>query len=554
MQAVYEFLGGIEENPIELTQEEIKETLSLPIGNDGVGNCEQLLESAGVLERLIASQNMASVRIDSDLPTLVDLLPKQARTQRKVLQSVERLVGPRRQELVQFNVRDLTVHDEFDLKSISPALRELNKLEAFTYVPPFRGRAIRMINHDLPFDKLEIDFEALERRKAQEYEKLDLVIRFALSGSCRQREILRYFGEDRRQTVWSLRQLPAARTISPRPVGGSRGQVSPLPLGEGQGVRAAGAQSLTTPDEKVDGKVLEAVRIVLSGVARTQAAIPLRQEPHRPDALRLEQRQDHEAAAEPAQHVRIAATPQADGSVADYRRADCPAVREQVDLEQFRPVLELTEFGDEVMKGKASLSCALPVPLDLLWKLRGEKPRPVSAPAAALPLPSAFSPDPEILKSLRQWRAEIADEAGVPFHYILSNETLAALARSRPRTRDELLAIKGIGPVKVERYGRALLEIVGEADEEKAEGGRRKAELENDAEAPNCEPYSPALSPLSPSPPSPVPLPPSPHAPHYWTQRLLAAGFTVDECAAIRGLTVEVVREHARRAEKEKEL
>ena len=42
VQAVYEFLCGRDENPIELTQDEIKETLGLPIGSDGVGNCEQL--------------------------------------------------------------------------------------------------------------------------------------------------------------------------------------------------------------------------------------------------------------------------------------------------------------------------------------------------------------------------------------------------------------------------------------------------------------------------------------------------------------------------------
>ena len=71
------------------------------------------------------------------------------------------------------------MNDEFDQTSIAHALRELNKLEAFTYVPPFRGRAIRMIRRDLPFEELEIDFEALERRKDAEYEKLDRVVRFA---------------------------------------------------------------------------------------------------------------------------------------------------------------------------------------------------------------------------------------------------------------------------------------------------------------------------------------------------------------------------------------
>ena len=41
---VYDFLRGQESDPIELTQQEIKEQLELPIGREGVGNCEQILE------------------------------------------------------------------------------------------------------------------------------------------------------------------------------------------------------------------------------------------------------------------------------------------------------------------------------------------------------------------------------------------------------------------------------------------------------------------------------------------------------------------------------
>ncbi len=93
VRRVYEFLCELDENPIQMTQQEVKEELRLSIGGEGVGNCEHLLESAGVLERLIASQNMASVRLDSDLPTLVDLLPKQAKVRRRVLQAVEAIVG-----------------------------------------------------------------------------------------------------------------------------------------------------------------------------------------------------------------------------------------------------------------------------------------------------------------------------------------------------------------------------------------------------------------------------------------------------------------------------
>ena len=99
--------------------------------------------------------------------------------------------------------------------------------------------------------------QALERRKAPEYEKLNRVIRFALSGACRQREILRYFGEENAAALRPLRQLPAARLRSP---GGAAGGEAPA---QGDAERR--------PDR---GKVLEAVRMVLSGVARTEARFP----------------------------------------------------------------------------------------------------------------------------------------------------------------------------------------------------------------------------------------------------------------------------------------
>src|SRR5208283_666943 len=195
IQQVYEFLASVDEDPIQLTQQDVKEQLRLTIGNDGVGNCEQILESAGVLERLISSQNMATVRIDSDLPTCVDLLPRQAKVRRRVLQAVEKIVGDQRDVLIQFRPQELSAALDMDQPAVAHALYELSESDWFTYVPPFRGRAIRMLKRDVPFEELEIDFEALEKRKAAEYDKLNRMVRFALSGACRQQEILHYFGE-----------------------------------------------------------------------------------------------------------------------------------------------------------------------------------------------------------------------------------------------------------------------------------------------------------------------------------------------------------------------
>ena len=580
VQAVYEFLCGLEQNPVELTQEEIKETLSLPIGNDGVGNCEQLLESAGVLERLIASQNMATVRIDSDLPTLVDLLPKQAKTQRKVLQAVERLVGPRRQELVQFTLRELKVLDELDHESISRALRELNNLQAFTYVPPFRGRAIRMISRDRPFEELEIDFEALDRRKAAEYEKLDRVIRFALGGSCRQREILRYFGEENATSCGHCDNCRLRSNISPLPTnlrsvpGEGQGATdrSPLPLGEGQGVRAK-ATIDNQEDNRIDGKTLEAVRIVLSGVARTQARFRCGKNVIAQMLCGSGNAKLKKLRLDKLSTFGLLEEPQTAGSTLVDRRADRDALHPAD-----RPRTISAGIGAHGVRNRGdeghgrvarSVAGAIGVAVEAAGNKGGRRKaeggrrseqascaggdKSVGA-AVALPHPPgdspspSTSPDPEILEALRQWRGEIADEAGVPLHYILTSETLAALARFRPTTNAELLSVKGIGPVKAERYGRAILEIVRderEREAEKAERGRGKRETHIAAHGAEGEPPGPAVASLS---SLPSPLSPAPSS-AYWTQRLLSAGFTVEECAAIRGLSREVVLEHARQAE-----
>ena len=48
---------------------------------------------------------------------------------------------------------------------------------------------------------------------------------------------------------------------------------------------------------------------------------------------------------------------------------------------------------------------------------------------------------------------------------IFPNATLAAIATARPRTARALLDVAGVGPVKAERYGEAVLALVAEHTE-----------------------------------------------------------------------------------------
>jgi ATP-dependent DNA helicase RecQ len=256
---IYEFLRKLNEDPIQLTLQEIKEALSLEVSGEGVSAAEKILEKAGALARLDSRQNLASVNLSSDLPTLVELLPQEAKNQRKVLRSLEKIVGDTRHDYVFFPLSKLEAISELDMASIARALRELKKLSCFDYIPPFRGRALRVLNRDIPFSKLQIDFSELERRKAAEYEKLEHVVTYARSRRCRQVEILDYFGDARLEKCCACDSCGGLFRMCGQPIALATPTI------------ASPKTTTTKPsDDSLTTKTLLVVRMALSGVARAE--------------------------------------------------------------------------------------------------------------------------------------------------------------------------------------------------------------------------------------------------------------------------------------------
>ena len=66
-----------------------------------------------------------------------------------------------------------------------------------------------------------------------------------------------------------------------------------------------------------------------------------------------------------------------------------------------------------------------------------------------------------LFEELRAVRRHLA--AGKPAYTVLSDQSLHEIARRRPATLADLGDIKGMGPVKLERYGDALLAVVESA-------------------------------------------------------------------------------------------
>ena len=69
--------------------------------------------------------------------------------------------------------------------------------------------------------------------------------------------------------------------------------------------------------------------------------------------------------------------------------------------------------------------------------------------------------DEELFERLRAWRKERADEESVPAFVVFTDATLQLIAERRPTSEADLLRISGVGPAKLQRYGEAVLGVVG---------------------------------------------------------------------------------------------
>ena len=113
-------------------------------------------------------------------------------------------------------------------------------------------------------------------------------------------------------------------------------------------------------------------------------------------------------------------------------------------------VLRLNAVARPVLRGEQTIR----------FRLEAEPQKKVKAKkrgAGAIDLPKEAG---ELLEALRMLRRRLADEQGVPSFVIFHDSTLMQLVTQKPQTRAQLAQISGIGAQKLEHYGAALLELL----------------------------------------------------------------------------------------------
>ncbi len=134
------------------------------------------------------------------------------------------------------------------------------------------------------------------------------------------------------------------------------------------------------------------------------------------------------------------------------------------DIEAYS-ALKLASAARPLLAGKERLELARPrfsTPGEAK-KPAGRRRRAGSADAPAALFDGSVEPDGPLYETLRALRRTLAEQAKVPAYVVFSDASLREMAILRPQTDDELLAVNGVGAVKLERYGAAFLEVLREA-------------------------------------------------------------------------------------------
>lgn len=118
--------------------------------------------------------------------------------------------------------------------------------------------------------------------------------------------------------------------------------------------------------------------------------------------------------------------------------------------------LALTNESRAVLKGERTL---------ILRREADRKAKNSPAPRSKSLQPDLPRGAQSAFEALRQWRAGIARDHGVPAYVIFHDATLREIALARPDSLKALAHVNGVGIKKLESYGRSILECIAEFEE-----------------------------------------------------------------------------------------
>jgi ATP-dependent DNA helicase RecQ len=290
-------------------------------------------------------------------------------------------------------------------------------------IPGRRVRGIKLLQPGLRASELPIDTGALREKEKRDRAKLKAMVAYAYGRECRQKMILRYFGDPELANCGACDQCSTKRSEKLRPP--SETEL----LTVRKALSGVARMSFRTNDGFVPRFGRNRVIQVLIG-SQAKEVLDARLNELTTYGLLREKRPNYlyELFRELEEAKLIYSTG------GQY------------------PMIGLTELGIAVMQSRESFS--------LVWP---EEPKLRDTKKSGRELQPEAPFDPELFEALRKTRAAMAREQGdVPHYIIFPDETLKAFARIRPETTEAARRIRGVGEIKAQRYLAPFLATIKE--------------------------------------------------------------------------------------------
>lgn len=192
---VYEYLLSYKQTKILLTYSDIKKSIGDDSPEMAIGTSIKILEQAGYVRRSRERIGQASFKLLASVSEARDCLGNRAKVQ---IETFNKFFGRFEKELVEGfegNLDEISSLINVNRETLNRLIKKLVTANILTYTPPFKGTEIEMLK-EVDSTDLDINTQAMKKKAAKAYTKLDMMEQYVFTTGCRQKYLLQYFGDE----------------------------------------------------------------------------------------------------------------------------------------------------------------------------------------------------------------------------------------------------------------------------------------------------------------------------------------------------------------------
>ncbi|MDY7030599.1 MAG: RecQ family ATP-dependent DNA helicase [Thermodesulfobacteriota bacterium] len=428
IEEVYGLLKAQEGEIKYLSYNELIQLTSRKISQMAFYSSLKILERFGLIERIPLSKNTATVLLMMKPEEAWDRIGDRAKKRRNLFRILLEDYGMEFNEDIEIRLEELCFRHQLDMENIKRVLHDLKDAHIIDYIPPSRGRGIRILDMDGKDGR--IDYSQLLTKKRRDKRKLDKMMEYAQTPSCRRNFILSYFGDASLKE--NCRSCDSCVSMNARPH----------------------KRSLTDEEFVIVQKILSCVARMEGGYTLEMLVKVLRGSlAQQVKAFGFHRLSTHGILKDFKKPLTIKIIEELITAGCIEKKETSMIIRGY--LRNFQ-VLHLTQFGWQVMQAKVrDIRIDFPRDIPLKKEERGEEKE------------DEERYDDDLFEVLRAVRNGIAEGEGLPPFMIMSNRVLKRMAGICPSNKDEFMAIKGLGVRTYEKYGIRFLESIKDYLDEK---------------------------------------------------------------------------------------